>query len=225
MVDASVLTFDWTSALLKMPRLVVPILTYIWPALEASFHGEPTLFLCDEMNILTQHPKIAACIDRGLRLWRYQNVAFTAATQSVEDILTDATLRGMVVQSCLTRWLPPNPAAWSRTCRPAYESLDLTEREIQTIREAPRHSYYYQRQGGSNQYEGRLFRIDLDGAALAVCGRTSIEDQTRMTQLLEEYGPDGFWVAWLRDSGVPVSATMARHGPHDGVAQLVTHGR
>jgi type IV secretion system protein VirB4 len=122
------------------------------------------------------------------------------ATQAAEDIL-NSRIGPLLIQSCPTRILLPNRSARSSACRPAYEALGLTEDEIFGVSQLPRNrGYFFQRES-----EGaRPFDLLLEGAELAMCGRSRPEHLRLMDKVLEEHGLKGFWKGWLKEMGEPI---------------------
>jgi type IV secretion system protein VirB4 len=184
--------YEWETLMDKADQ-VAPTLSHLWPTIEASFQGEPTLFCIDELKRLMVHPLVVERLDKGIRLWPFRNVCFVAATQFVEDLL-DPVMGPIFQQSFPTKLLLPNPAALTDICRTAYRSIGITEAQLPIIAAAhPNADYFLVSEEGS-----RLFRCRLDGTALDVCGRASLADQRAMDEVLAAYGREGFWQAWLR---------------------------
>jgi type IV secretory pathway VirB4 component len=204
---AKVICFEWES-LFKTPHLIAGTLSHLWRLLEDSFTGQPTLLICDEMHKLAEHPMVVNNFDHGLRLWRFRNVAFIAATQEVGDITKQHVLGRLLIQ-CPTRIYLPNPSALSPSHRDAYKDLDVTTEQLHEIHQLPQGNYFFQQLAVG----ARAFRLKLTGDALAMCGRNSLEDHQRMTDLYAQYGKDDFWRAWLAACREDGDASDVWHHP------------
>ena len=195
--DGDWLTFE-TEHLMHSPRVLLPVLTYLFHKLEERFNqGHPTLLILDEAWMYLTDSTFAARIREWLKVLRKKNVAVIFATQSLADI-AESSIAPAIIESCLTRIFLPNAAALEDTSRRVYQSFGLNTRQLQILQAAtPKRDYYLQCRQGS-----RLFQLDLQPIAKAFCAAGSPEDQARITWVLAEHGQDGFVTAYLNELGI-----------------------
>ena len=195
--DGDWLTFE-TEHLMHSPRVLLPVLTYLFHKLEARFNqGHPTLLILDEAWMYLTDSTFAARIREWLKVLRKKNVAVIFATQSLADI-AESSIAPAIIESCLTRIFLPNAAALEDTSRRVYQSFGLNLRQLQILQTAtPKRDYYPQSRQGS-----RLFQLDLQPIAKAFCAAGSPEDQARITRVLAQQGQDGFVTVYLNELGV-----------------------
>ena len=195
--DGNWLTFE-TEHLMHSPRVLLPVLTYLFHKLEERFNqGHPTLLILDEAWMYLTDSTFAARIREWLKVLRKKNVAVIFATQSLADI-AESSIAPAIIESCLTRIFLPNAAALEDTARRVYQSFGLNTRQLQILQSAtPKRDYYLQCRQGS-----RLFQLDLQPIAKAFCAAGSPEDQARITRVLAEHGQDGFVTACLNELGI-----------------------
>lgn len=201
-VDLGSLACFETEDLMGEPRLLGPVLTYLFHRLEQRFDGRPTLLILDEAWIFVDNPLFSARIREWLKTLRKKNVSVVFATQSLADII-DSPIAPAIIESCPQRLFLPNARATEPQMRAAYERLGLNDRQIDVISHAmPKRQYYLQSRRGN-----RLFDLALGPVALAVCATSGPDDQKLIDQLLAEHGPSGFpnalinarGPAWARD--------------------------
>ncbi len=195
--DGNWLTFE-TEHLMHSPRVLLPVLTYLFHKLEERFNqGHPTLLILDEAWMYLTDSTFAARIREWLKVLRKKNVAVVFATQSLADI-AESSIAPAIIESCLTRIFLPNAAALEDTSRRVYQSFGLNMRQLQILQSAtPKRDYYLQCRQGS-----RLFQLDLQPIAKAFCAAGSPEDQARITRVLARQGQDGFVTAYLNKLGI-----------------------
>ncbi len=191
------LTFE-TEHLMHAPRVLLPVLTYLFHKLEERFNqGHPTLLILDEAWMYLTDSTFAARIRQWLKVLRKKNVAVIFATQSLADI-AESSIAPAIIESCLTRIFLPNAAALEDTSRRVYQSFGLNPRQLQILQSAtPKRDYYLQCRQGS-----RLFQLDLQPIAKAFCAAGSPEDQARITRVLAQHRQDGFVTAYLNELGI-----------------------
>jgi type IV secretion system protein VirB4 len=195
--DGDWLTFE-TEHLMHSPRVLLPVLTYLFHKLEERFNqGHPTLLILDEAWMYLTDSTFAARIREWLKVLRKKNVAVIFATQSLADI-AESSIAPAIIESCLTRIFLPNASALEDTSRRVYQSFGLNMRQLQILQSAtPKRDYYLQCRQGS-----RLFQLDLQPIAKAFCAAGSPEDQARITRVLAQHGPDGFVTAYLNELSI-----------------------
>ncbi len=187
-----------TEHLMHSPRVLLPVLTYLFHKLEGRFsQGFPSLLILDEAWMYLTDSAFAARIREWLKVLRKKNVAVIFATQSLADI-ADSAIAPAIIESCLTRIFLPNAAALEESSKKVYQSFGLNTRQLQILQSAmPKRDYYLQCRQGS-----RLFQLDLERIAMAFCAAGSPEDQARITRVLSRCGPKDFGIAWLEDLGL-----------------------
>jgi type IV secretion system protein VirB4 len=192
-----------TEALMGQAGAVLPVLTYLFHRLEARFDGSPTLLVLDEAWIFLDNPLFAARIREWLKVLRKKNVAVLFATQSLADIAS-SSIAPAILESCPQRIFLANDRAVEPQARDAYGRFGLNDRQVELIaRATPKRDYYLQSQRGN-----RLFELGLGPIALAFCGASASEDQSRIDRLLAEHGAGDFAARWLEARGLGWAADL-----------------
>jgi type IV secretion/conjugal transfer VirB4 family ATPase len=199
---ADVMHFE-LEGLMETKGLVLPVLTYLFHRSEARFDGRPTLLVLDEAWLFLDSPLFATRIREWLKTLRKKNVAVVFATQSLADIAT-SSIAPAIIESCPTRIYLPNDRAIETQIREIYERFGLNPRQVEIIaRATPKQDYYAQTARGN-----RLFELDLEPLALAICAASTLADHKLMDQLLKEHDEVGFVIAFLRAKGFEQEAEM-----------------
>ena len=176
---------------------VVPVLTYLFHALERRFDGRPTLLVLDEAWLFLDQGTFAGKIREWLKTLRKRNVAVVFATQSLADVARSA-IAPTLVESCPTRIFLPNPDAASPQIAALYAGFGLNSQQVRLISQAvPKREYYYQSPAGN-----RLFELGLGPIALAAVAAGGASDQTLIDRLLVT-GADRFAGAYYAARGLP----------------------
>jgi type IV secretory pathway VirB4 component len=184
-------------ALLDKPRVVPAVLSYVLHRLEGCLDGSPTVLVCDDFAKYFAFPIFVDLLDSLLRLRRKDNLAIWFSTQTGADILGTAIAQ-LVLDSCMTRILLPNPAALDEVNDDVYAALRMNRRQRRLIARAqPKGQLYFDSPQGS-----RLCDLPLDGLTLAVCGANSDEDRKLVDRIYAEVGPGRFLEAFARAKGV-----------------------
>jgi type IV secretory pathway VirB4 component len=174
----------------------VPVLTYLFRRIEKRLNGRPTLLVLDEAWLMLSHPIFREKIREWLKVLRKANCAVVFATQSISDVM-NSPIRDVLIESCPTKILLPNPEARQETSRKAYELLGMNDRQMDLIAYAtPKRQYYYMSPMGR-----RLFDLSLGPVALAFVGRSGKKDIAMVRDLQTRFG--GAWAAeWMAHTGV-----------------------
>ena len=205
---ADVMHFE-LEGLMETKGLVLPVLTYLFHKLEASFDGRPSLLILDEAWLFLDSPLFATRIREWLKTLRKKNVAVVFATQSLADIAA-SSIAPAIIESCPTRIYLPNDRAVEAQIREIYERFGLNPRQVDIIaRATPKQDYYAQTSRGN-----RLFELDLGPLALAICSASNLQDHKLMDQLLGEHDEVGFVIAFLRAKGFEAEAEMIERATH-----------
>jgi type IV secretion system protein VirB4 len=209
---ANWLTFEMGE--LMGSKALIPVVTYIFHAIEKLFDGRPTLLVLDEAWAFLSNDAFSQKIRDWLRTLRKFNVGVVFATQSLADIVGSA-IAPVLLESCPTKIFLPNPQAQNPETASYYKSIGLNSTQIQRISEAiPKRDYYVTCHDGN-----RLVSLALGPIALAVVGSSSKNDQALMDHLLAHYGKDGFGPAFFRAKGLDdvarrLEADLYRSGMH-----------
>ncbi|MFN7110101.1 MAG: conjugal transfer protein TrbE [Brevundimonas sp.] len=189
-------TFELES-LMATPSVVAPVLSALFHGLEQEFDGRPTLLVLDEAWLFLGETVFAARIREWLKTLRKKNVSVVFATQSLEDVAA-SSISASLIESCPTQIFLPNPRALEPQSAELYRGFGLNRRQLELIAYAPPKRAYYWRQPGGR----RLFDLRLTGAALALCGASSPEDQTVIDTVLARTGLHRFAREFLKAKGV-----------------------
>ena len=199
-------TFE-TEELMATPSAIGPVLTALFHEIERGFDGAPTLLILDEAWLFLGETGFAAKIREWLKTLRKKNVAVVFATQSLGDVVR-SPIATTLIESCPTQIFLPNPRALEPASADLYRLFGLNKRQLELLAfAAPKRSYYVRQPRGR-----RMFDLRLSGAALAVCGASSPEDQKLIEQVLgglpSGADADGFARAFLDAKGLAGVATL-----------------
>ncbi len=185
-------TFELETLIAMGPKVIVPVITYLFHRIDQRLDGRPTLIILDEAWIMLAQSLFGAKIEEWLRTLRKKNAAVVLATQSLSEI-ANSPHRDVILESCPTRLYLPNPEATNAASRELYHRFGLSDRQIEIIAEAtPKRHYYYVSPLGR-----RLFQLALGPAALAFIAAGAKDDLLRARQLIKLHG-DRWTVTWLR---------------------------
>ncbi|MEA3388486.1 MAG: conjugal transfer protein TrbE [Pseudomonadota bacterium] len=179
------------------------VLSYLFHRIEGRLDGSPTLIIIDEGWLVLDSPAFAAQLREWLKTLRKKNASVVFATQSLADIET-STIAPAIIESCPTRIFLPNERAFEPQIAAIYRRFGLNDRQIEILsRATPKRDYYCQSRRGN-----RLFELGLGEVAMAFVAASAKSDQTRIAELLDEHGRDGFAAAWLRVRGAGWAADL-----------------
>ena len=171
-------------------RSLIPVLLYLFRRFARALKGQPAYLLIDEAWTMLGHLVWRDKIREWLKELRKANCAVVMATQSLSDA-TRSGLLDVLLESCPTRFYGANPSAGIGTeeepgPRQMYQSFDLTDAQIELIRQAtPKRQYLYSSPDGT-----ALIDLRLGKKTLAFVGTGSKEDLARIDRLYETYGDD-----------------------------------
>ncbi|HVN89619.1 MAG TPA: hypothetical protein VMT61_07390 [Candidatus Binataceae bacterium] len=167
----SFVTFELETLMAMGPKVVVPVLTYLFHRIDQRLDGRPTLIVLDEAWVMLANSVFGAKIEEWLRTLRKKNAAVVLATQSLAE-LANSPHRDVILESCPTKLYLPNPEATNAVSRDLYRRLGLSDRQTEIVAAAtPKRHYYYVSPLGR-----RLFQFALGPAALAFIGAGSKDD-------------------------------------------------
>jgi type IV secretory pathway VirB4 component len=193
-------------------RALLPVLLYLFHRVEQRLEqGRPSLLVIEEAWLPLMKSAFASRIKQWLLTLRKQNAAVVLATQSLSQ-LWESPHRHVLLESCPTRILLPNPEAASPAQRGLYRDLGLNDAEVQLLARATRkRDYYFKSPRGS-----RLFELGLGPLALAFVGTpegmTQAEAIAEARPLIARHG--AAWPReWLARRGVTPPGELAAAGP------------
>jgi type IV secretion system protein VirB4 len=186
--------------LMATPSAIGPVLTALFHEIEHGLDGAPTLLVLDEAWLFLGETGFAAKIREWLKTLRKKNVAVVFATQSLDDVV-NSPIATTLIESCPTHIFLPNPRALEPASADLYRLFGLNKRQLELLAfAAPKRSYYIRQPRGR-----RMFDLRLKGAALAICGASSPEDQKLIEQISQatksQVASDAFVRAFLEAKG------------------------
>jgi len=196
LVDGSFQAFEMEHLMNMGEKNIVPVLLYLFRQVEQRMDGRPTLVALDECWLMLAHPLFRERVREWLKTWRKKNALVFLATQELADVMS-SPIRDVILASCPTKILLPNPEANENSSRPMYELIGLNEREIQLLAHATvKRDYYYKSPLGR-----RIFSFGFGPVALSFVGASGQEDIRTVKQLVRTAGEN--WPAqWLRLRGL-----------------------
>jgi type IV secretion system protein VirB4 len=223
LLAGSFVTFELETLMGMGPKVVVPVLTYLFHRIDQRLDGRPTLIVLDEAWIMLANSVFGAKIEEWLRTLRKKNAAVVLATQSLAEI-ANSPHRDVILESCPTKLYLPNPEATNAASRDLYRRFGLSDRQTEIVAEAtPKRHYYYVSPLGR-----RLFQFALGPAALAFIGAGSKDDVISARRMIQEYSDR--WIAeWLRrrdldDWADYLDKLAPRSNEHSGAPLLIGNG-
>lgn len=196
LLEERFITFELETLMAMGPKVVVPVVTYLFHRIDQRLDGRPTLVILDEAWIMLTNSVFGAKIEELLRTLRKKNAAVVLATQSLSEI-ANSPHRDVILESCPTKLYLPNPEAKNSGTQEMYRRFGLSNRQIEIVAEAtPKRHYYYVSPLGR-----RLFQFSLGPAALAFIGAGSKEDVLAARRMIEKHG-QRWSVEWLRACGL-----------------------
>lgn len=188
------MVFEMSSLFNMGPRVLLPVLFYIFRLIERSLKGRPTLLILDEAWKMLQHENGRKMIIQWLKELRKANCVMVLATQALNDIKQHSGLLEELAQSCVTKVFLANYTAEQEFQKEQYLSLGLNSRQVQIIANAtPKYDYYITSPAGR-----RLVQLAIGKKALSFVGASSTSQIARIKELMAEHG--GNWpTAWLNE--------------------------
>jgi type IV secretory pathway VirB4 component len=202
-------TFELRS-LLQRPRLVGPVLGYVFPELERQMRTDAPMFLLlDDAAVTWLTPRQEASEQQDIRKklenrcrdWLMtsakKNVSLGFSTHSLSQVFSSA-LGPLLEEGCPSRFFLPMTAALEPNIAEIYMRLGLTENALRTIATSrPQRDVYY----ACKEMGQRAFSWPLGPLGLNCFASNRAEDHALMDDLLAKEGPEGFAPAWLRAHG------------------------
>jgi len=180
---------------------LVPILLYLFHRVEQRLEeGTPSLLIVEEAWVTALHSLFGATVESWLRTLRKKNAAVVFVSQSVADVV-NSPRHDIILESCPTKILLPNPEAESDHVRRLYEGIGLNRRQIQILATAlPKRQYYVLSPLGR-----RLISLGLGPVALSFVGMAGREAIVQVKEQMTTHGRR--WpAAWLSTRGLDAAA-------------------
>jgi type IV secretion/conjugal transfer VirB4 family ATPase len=196
LVEGAFQAFEMEHLMGMGEKNIVPVLLYLFRQVELRMDGRPTLVALDECWLMLAHPLFREKVREWLKTWRKKNALVFLATQELADVM-NSPIRDVILASCPTKILLPNPEANESSSRPMYELIGLNDREIQILAQATvKRDYYYKSPLGR-----RIFSFGFGPVALSFVGASSQGDIRTARGLIDAHGEQ--WTAhWLRQRGL-----------------------
>src|SRR5207253_5758930 len=204
--------FEMSHLMALGQKHLVPILLYLFHRVEQRLQeGTPSLLVIEEAWVTALHSLFGNAVESWLRTLRKKNAAVVFVSQSVADVV-NSTRRDIILESCPTKILLPNPEAESDHVRRLYEGIGLNRRQLQILASAlPKRQYYVMSSLGR-----RLISLGLGPAALSFIGMAGREAIVQVNEQMVTHGR--LWpAAWLRALGLESTAQVwMRHFEEGG---------
>jgi type IV secretion system protein TrbE len=189
-------TFELRS-LLQRPRLVGPVLGYVFPELERQMRTDAPMFLLlDDAAVTWLTPRQEATEQRDLRKklenrcrdWLMttckKNVSLGFSTHSLSQVFSSA-LGPLLEEGCPSRFFLPMTAALEPNIAEIYMRLGLTENALRTIvTSRPQRDVYY----ACKEMGQRMFSLPLGPLGVNCFASNRAEDHALMDDLLAQEG-------------------------------------
>jgi type IV secretion system protein VirB4 len=197
--DGYLHTFE-QETLLVLRRLVGPVTRYLFHRVQERFSTDhPTWLPMDEAAITWALPDYEEKGKEWMMTTRKRGVSLGFFTHSISQVFASA-LGPLLMESCPTWYMLPNPAAKSPQLAAVYERMGFNTREIEMISTArPQRDVYYR----AEMLGKRLLSVQLSDVELAMLARNDEEDHREMDRILREYPREDFARHWLDAQGHP----------------------
>jgi len=193
--------FEMSHLMALGQKHLVPILLYLFHRVEQRLEeGTPSLLIVEEAWVTALHSLFGATVESWLRTLRKKNAAVVFVSQSVADVV-NSPRHDIILESCPTKILLPNPEAESDHVRRLYAGIGLNRRQIQILATAlPKRQYYVLSPLGR-----RLISLGLGPVALSFVGMAGREAIVQVKEQMTAHGRQ--WPAiWLSARGLDAAA-------------------
>jgi type IV secretion system protein TrbE len=186
--------------LLTLTHFVGPLTRYLFRAVQERFSTDtPTWLPMDEAAITWALPDYKEKGKEWMMTTRKRGVSLGFFTHSISQVFA-SDLGPLLMESCPTWYMLPNPAAKSPELAAIYQRMGFNDRQIHLISTArPQRDVYYR----AEMLGKRLLSVELSPVELAMLARNDEEDHRLMDAILGEHGREGFAKAWLAAQGYP----------------------
>lgn len=188
--------------LFDTPKVIPPVLSYLFHRLESRFTGEPTIIPLDESWTFFDHPIFVAKLADWLITLRKRNVSVIFSTAGMAKVVNNAIFP-IIMEQCFTKIFLPNPSAFNPDMKAIYDSFGLNETQVKLIATAtPKRQYYY-----TSHLGNRLFELGLGDIALALVAASS-EDEKRLIRNVQQKHPQHFLKYYFEELGLNWAADL-----------------
>ncbi len=178
------------------PKIILPVLLYLFRRIERSLHGQPAIITLDEAWLVLGHEVFREKLREWFKIMRKNNCAVIPATQSLSDA-TNSGILDVIKESTASKIYLPNPHAKGEDTAEVYRRMGLNSRQIEIIANSqPKRQYYYTSEEGN-----RLFELALGPLQLALLAVSDKESLAKVRELEQRCG-DGWLAEWLAYRGV-----------------------
>jgi type IV secretion system protein VirB4 len=208
------ITFELETLMAMGPKVLIPVLLYLFHRVDQRLDGRPTLIAIDEAWLMLADQIFGPKIEEWLRTLRKKNASVVLATQSLTEV-AGSSFCDVILESCPTKIFLPNPEARNPNTAALYHRFGLSPRQREIIADAtPKRHYYYVSPLGR-----RLFELALEPATLSFVGAGSKEDLFKARRLIHEFGES--WPGeWLRTRGLTEWAEAWTTAAHEVSAEM-----
>ena len=207
--DAHFQVFEVEHLMNKGEQNAVPVLLYLFHQIERRLRGDPSHLILEEAWLLLNDPAFSTKIEEWLRVLRKRNCAVVFVSQSLTEVF-NSPQRDLLLESCPTKLLLPNPEARNAQTGQLYRRLGLNETQVELIAHAtPKRHYYY-----TSPLGRRMLDLALGPEALSFIGVSGSEDIERIRKLHEHYR-DTWPAIWLEQRGLDDAAVRWRALQHE----------
>jgi len=124
--------FELEALMEREDRTRLPVLLYLFHAVERRLRGQPALIVLDEAWLMLGHAVFRDRIRQWLKTLRKKNCAVVLATQSLSD-LSGSGILDVLIESCPTRIFLANAAAANPENAALYQRFGCNAQEIRLI--------------------------------------------------------------------------------------------
>ena len=187
--------FEIEDLMNRSDRVRLPVLLYLFTAIERAMTGQPCLLILDEAWLMLGHPVFKEKLREWLKVLRKANCAVIVATQSLSDAVNSGIL-DVLTESCPTKIFLSNPEAHSEMNIPLYQGMGLNSAEIQAIAGmTPKREYFVKGEGR------RIVDFAMGPIALAFVGNSDKESLKAVRELAYN-NPEDWSYYWMQKLGV-----------------------
>lgn len=185
---------------LTLTHVVGPLTRYLFHAVQERFSTDtPTWLPMDEAAITWALPDYQEKGKEWMMTTRKRGVSLGFFTHSISQVFA-SDLGPLLMESCPTWYMLPNPAAKSPELAAIYTRMGFNDNQIELISTArPQRDVYYR----AERLGKRLLSVELSPVELAMLARNDEEDHRLMDAILARHGREGFVKAWLAAQGFP----------------------
>lgn len=205
--------------LLKIKRLVKPVVSYVFQECEQRFSTDVKTWLPMDESVITAALEVyAEKYDEWLMVTRKKGVSLAFLINALHQIEGTALGR-MLRDNCPTRYFLPNAEAMDEENAQVYADFGLNAQEVKMIATTrAAHDIYY----SCRQLGKRLFHLRLSPFILDCLARNEAADHALMDELLAKEGREGFASAWFRYHGHEEAAAQCERRDNAIHQHLVT---